>query len=86
MPAELRVIPKKASAEERARIEAQAAEWRKEHCWAPNQLRHLRATEIRGQFGLEASQTVLGHSSADTTQLYAERDYTLAENVMAQLG
>lgn len=54
--------------------------------WAPNQLRHLRATEIRGEFGLESSQTVLGHSRADTTQLYAERNFALAENVMGRLG
>jgi integrase len=54
--------------------------------WSPNQLRHLRATEIRSEFGLESSQTVLGHSRADTTQLYAERNFALAENVMSRLG
>jgi len=54
--------------------------------WSPNQLRHLRATEIRSQFGLESSQTILGHLRADTTELYAERDFALAENVMSQLG
>lgn len=38
--------------------------WRKEHRWAPNRLRHSRATEIRERYGLEAAQAVLGHSQA----------------------
>jgi integrase len=54
--------------------------------WSPNQLRHLRATEIRSEFGLESTQTVLGHSRADTTELYAERNFALAENAMSRLG
>ena len=35
---------------------------------------------------MESSQTILGHLRADTTELYAERDFALAENVMSQLG
>ena len=42
--------------------------------WAPNRLRHTRATEVRKQFGLEAAQVILGHAKADVTQVYAERD------------
>ena len=42
--------------------------------WRPNQLRHAAATKIRQQFGLEAAQVLLGHSKADVTQIYAERD------------
>lgn len=49
--------------------------------WHPNQLRHTRATAIRQQFGLEAAQVALGHSRADTTQLYAERDNSLGARV-----
>ncbi len=65
----------------------QAADnWRAEHRWFPNQLRHSAATEIRKRFGLEAAQTVLGHSKADVTQVYAERDYGLAANVIRQIG
>ncbi len=65
----------------------QAAEkWRAEHHWFPNQLRHSAATEIRKRFGLEAAQVTLGHSKADVTQVYAERDYTLAANVARQIG
>jgi integrase len=65
---------------------ARACEKAEIDSWSPNQLRHLRATEIRSEFGLESSQTVLGHSRADTTQIYAERNFALAENVMGQFG
>ena len=54
--------------------------------WHLNQLRHTSATEVRRQFGLEASQVVLGHSKADVTQVYAERDQALAADVMRQIG
>jgi integrase len=54
--------------------------------WAPNQLRHAAATEIRKRFGLEAAGTVLGHAKADVTQIYAERDLSKAEAIMAEVG
>ena len=54
--------------------------------WHPNQLRHLAATEIRRGFGLEAAQAVLGHSKADVTQIYAERDLAKAAEVMKRIG
>ena len=54
--------------------------------WSPNQLRHSVATAVRKQFGLEAVQVVLGHATADVTQIYAERDLTLAAHVMKKIG
>ena len=54
--------------------------------WAPNQLRHTHGTEVRRLFGLEAAQAVLGHARADVTQVYAERNLTLAVRVAAELG
>lgn len=54
--------------------------------WHPNQLRHAHATEVRRRFGLEAAQVALGHSRADVTQVYAERDLTLAARVAAEVG
>jgi len=54
--------------------------------WHPNQLRHAAATEIRRGFGLEAAQVVLGHSRADVTQVYAERDLRLAAEVVRRIG
>jgi integrase len=54
--------------------------------WAPNQLRHTFATEVRKRHGLEAVQVLLGHATADVTQIYAERDMELAVNVAAQMG
>jgi hypothetical protein len=60
--------------------------WRREHAWHPNQLRHTRATDVRRQYGLEAAQVVLGHSKADVTQVYAERNLSLAERIAAEIG
>jgi integrase len=54
--------------------------------FAPNQLRHLAATRIRAEFGLEAAQVILGHARADVTQVYAERDLVRAADVMSQIG
>jgi integrase len=54
--------------------------------WTPLRLRHTAATLVRSRFGLEAAQVVLGHSKADVTQLYAERDLAKAHEVMAQIG
>lgn len=54
--------------------------------WAPNRLRHSAATEIRARFGLEAAQVILGHSRADVTQVYAERDLQKAVEVAAAIG
>ena len=66
--------------------QAELKAWRQAHRWHPNQLRHLRATEVQRDFGLEAAQVALGHSRADVTQVYAERDLALAEKVAAEVG
>jgi integrase len=60
--------------------------WHDEHGWSPKQLRHAAATKIRRQFGLEAAQVVLGHSQANVTELYAQRDLALAARVAQQVG
>lgn len=62
------------------------ARWRQAHRWNPHQLRHLAATELRRQFGLEVAQVVLGHARADVTQVYAERDEAKAREAMAKVG
>lgn len=54
--------------------------------WHPHQLRHTAATKIRREFGLEAAQVILGHSKADTTQLYAERNEALARTIAEKVG
>lgn len=63
------------------------AAWRKAHRWHPNQLRHTAATEIRREFGLEAAQLVLGHSSALVTEaVYAARDEAKVAEVLRKVG
>lgn len=54
--------------------------------WAPNQLRHTFATEVRRQYGIEAAQVLLGHARADVTQVYAEKNLGLAARVAAEIG
>lgn len=54
--------------------------------WSPNQLRHNAATELRKEHGLEGVRTVLGHSSADMTETYAEIDFDLARSIMLASG
>ncbi len=52
----------------------------------PNQIRHTIATKVRRLFNLEAAQVLLGHSKADVTQHYAERDLALALEVAKRIG
>ncbi len=54
--------------------------------WSPHRLRHSFATEVRKSHGLEAVQVALGHSKADISQIYAERDFALAARVAADVG
>jgi integrase len=60
--------------------------WKASHRWAPNRLRHTRATEIRSLFGLEAASSVLGHSEITVTQVYAEADRERAVAVAKAIG
>ena len=67
-------------------IEADRHTWRAAHRWSPNQLRHNAATYLRKQFGIEAARVVLGHSSADVTEIYAELDLAKAAEIMRSVG
>jgi integrase len=68
--------------EQRANLD----KWQSGHRWSPNQLRHSAGTEIRKRYGLEAAQVILGHASADVTQVYAERDLAKAVEIMREVG
>ncbi|GAB4550492.1 MAG: site-specific integrase [Phycisphaerales bacterium] len=69
------------------REKLELAEWRRAHRWHPHQLRHSAATRIRQEFGLEAAQLVLGHSSAVITDaVYAERDQSKVADVIRRVG
>jgi integrase len=52
----------------------------------PHQLRHTCATLIRKECGIEIARIILGHSSLDVTQIYAEADMRAAMSVMSKLG
>jgi integrase len=54
--------------------------------WAPNQLRHLKATEIREMKNLEIARAVLGHGSQTTTLIYAELNEEPAKEFARKMG
>jgi integrase len=54
--------------------------------WTPGQLRHNAATRVRRKYGLEAARLVLGHRSATTTEIYAEKDMAEALRIVKDLG
>ncbi len=61
-------------------------EWRRLNWFAPNQLRHTKATELRKLKGIEAASLVLGHSGIEVTQVYAERDLEQTIELARQFG
>ncbi|MFO1006977.1 MAG: tyrosine-type recombinase/integrase [Planctomycetaceae bacterium] len=54
--------------------------------WVPHQLRHTTANVVRQQFGLEHTQSVLGHSKADMTEHYATAGTERAIEVARRIG
>jgi integrase len=54
--------------------------------WSPNRLRHTAATRIRKRYGIELARIILGHSTAFTTEIYAEADRTKAMEVIGKIG
>ena len=66
--------------------QAELSKWMRQHAFHPHQLRHTAATELRRQFGLEATQAIRGHRSLAATQVYAERNAELAKEVAGAVG
>jgi len=54
--------------------------------WGPNRLRHNAATLIRKTYGVEIARIICGHSSAFTTEIYAEADLEKAAQAMVEMG
>ena len=54
--------------------------------WFPHQLRHSKGTETRRLFGIEGAQLALGHSKANVTEVYAERDFEWAKEIARKIG
>jgi len=65
---------------------AELREWRRQHHWHPNQLRHNAATSLRREFGLDVARVILGHSPPAVTEAYAEVDREKALRVIEQVG
>jgi integrase len=54
--------------------------------WTPNQLRHSLGDRVRGTYGLDYAQAVLGHVHAKTTEIYAGVSFEKAAMVMKEIG
>ncbi|MFL5343018.1 MAG: tyrosine-type recombinase/integrase [Gemmataceae bacterium] len=89
-PAPLAKLPGESRAKWVARLtleqHQELASWRKAQRWHPHQLRHTAATLLRKEHGIELARIILGHSTAFTTEIYAELDRQQAVDVMAKIG
>ncbi len=54
--------------------------------WAPNRLRHNAGTTIRAAHGIEGAQSILGHASLNTSEIYAMADAEKAKKIAEELG
>lgn len=54
--------------------------------WTPLQMRHAAGTRFRRLFGIEMSRILLGHSSAVTSEIYAEPDRKKAAEAIRKAG
>ncbi|HEY8747121.1 MAG TPA: tyrosine-type recombinase/integrase [Tepidisphaeraceae bacterium] len=54
--------------------------------WHPHQLRHNAATNFRRDYGLEGAQVMLGQKTMRITEMYAEKNTSLAERITAEVG
>lgn len=65
---------------------AKREQWRRDHSWSPNQLRHAFATKVRSEYGLDVCQVLLGHSTVAVTQIYAQADRSKAVEAMRKMS
>lgn len=54
--------------------------------WGTHQIRHARGTIVREKFGLEGAQVALDHSHARVTEIYAEKNESLAKEIAEKMG
>lgn len=54
--------------------------------WTPYQLRHAAATRIQRELGIELARVILGHTSANMTDVYVEKDFELARDGAERIG
>jgi integrase len=54
--------------------------------WHPHQLRHLRASELKREAGLDVARAVLGHRSPVISEHYAGLDVAKAAEIMERIG
>lgn len=60
--------------------------WQIEHRWSPNRLRHNALTRIEDRYGIELARIIAGHTTAETTEIYLQRDLSKASDAIAAVG
>jgi site-specific recombinase XerD len=65
---------------------AELRRWRKAHRWHPHRLRHVAATVLRKEYGIEVAKIILGHATLTAAQVYAERDLAKAMGIIGRIG
>jgi integrase len=54
--------------------------------WSPHRLRHSKGHAVRAEFGLEATQAILGHEQIATSEIYSAKRLDLAKEVARRTG
>jgi integrase len=54
--------------------------------WSLLELRHTRATEVRERYGVEGAAAAMGHRRVETTQIYAEMNERLSQDIAREIG
>lgn len=55
--------------------------------WAPHRLRHNAASNLRGEYGIDVAQTILGHRLGSAiTEVYAEANVAKAIEIIGKVG
>ncbi|MGB0715582.1 MAG: tyrosine-type recombinase/integrase [Phycisphaerae bacterium] len=49
--------------------------------WTPHRLRHAAAKRFRARYGIDVARTLLGHTSVNQTEIYAEADHKQMQSI-----
>lgn len=65
---------------------AEVLEWRQQHRWNPNQLRHAKLTRLDRQYGTEKARRIAGHGNLSSTLSYIDPNLDLAVQAARESG
>ena len=65
---------------------AEVLEWRQQHRWNPNQLRHAKLTRLDRRYGTEKARRIAGHGNLSSTLSYIDPNLELAVQAARESG